>query len=169
MAVACVHSFMTFGFLVLHPSLSTLPVYILIVEIVFFLLALNYQSLHHTRRGSEWEARYHQVMEQMDTMRNWLGSVGGQVALEGSGMKVPELASDFSPSNLNLYLQSPLSGRELEVIKAVSKGGTNKEVAEALFISVNTVKTHLIRIYEKLEVSNRTEAALKANEMNLLN
>lgn len=53
-----------------------------------------------------------------------------------------------------------ISQREAEVLGLVAKGKTNKEIAEALFINVSTVKTHLGRILEKLQVRNRREAAV---------
>jgi LuxR family maltose regulon positive regulatory protein len=65
-------------------------------------------------------------------------------------------------------LIEPLSERELRVLRLVAAGLSNREVAEALYISVNTVKTHLQRIYGKLGVSSRTAAATKALELNLL-
>ena len=55
-----------------------------------------------------------------------------------------------------------LSRREKEVLKLVAQGATNKEIADALFISENTVKTHLSRILEKLHLANRSQAAAYA-------
>ncbi len=57
---------------------------------------------------------------------------------------------------------SQLSKREKEVLSLVSKGLTNKEIAKALFISEKTVKNHLTSIFRKLEVADRTQAALYA-------
>lgn len=51
-----------------------------------------------------------------------------------------------------------LSSREIEVLKAIIEGLSNKEIGEKLFISVSTVKTHIINIYSKLGVKNRVEA-----------
>ncbi len=65
-------------------------------------------------------------------------------------------------------LIDPLSERELRVLRLVAAGLSNRDVAEALYISVNTVKTHLQRIYGKLGVSSRTAAATTALELNLL-
>ena len=67
---------------------------------------------------------------------------------------------------LNAKLLSPLTNRELEVLSAIATGKTNKQIAEELFVSPNTIKTHSIRIYEKLGVNNRTEAVSKANHLN---
>ena len=56
---------------------------------------------------------------------------------------------------------SALTGRESEVIYHIQKGCTNKEIAEILNISSNTVKTHIDKIFKKLNVCNRTQAAMK--------
>ncbi len=53
-----------------------------------------------------------------------------------------------------------LSARQLEVLEMVSRGLTNHEIATLLHLSVHAVKFHLASIYEKLGVSNRTEAAV---------
>lgn len=54
-----------------------------------------------------------------------------------------------------------LSEREIEVLRLLSSGLQNKEIAMRLNIAVGTVEQHLKRIYKKLAVSNRVEAALK--------
>lgn len=53
-----------------------------------------------------------------------------------------------------------LTKREIEVLKLLSKGCKNKEIAERLFISVKTVKTHMTNIFEKLKIKDRLQAAL---------
>ncbi|GAB4578513.1 MAG: kelch repeat-containing protein [Anaerolineales bacterium] len=57
---------------------------------------------------------------------------------------------------------SGLSEREVEILQLLAKGKSNKDIAQALFISVNTVKVHLRNIFAKIEVSSRTEATLYA-------
>lgn len=54
-----------------------------------------------------------------------------------------------------------LTDRELEVLGRVSAGGTNKEIAAALGVTMDTIKAHCRHIYEKLHVSNRAEAAAR--------
>lgn len=59
-------------------------------------------------------------------------------------------------------LSSPLSQRELEVLKLVVEGLSNQEIADKLILSVETVKTHMRHLMDKLAVSDRTQAAVKA-------
>lgn len=64
--------------------------------------------------------------------------------------------------------ETNLSKRELEVLQLVAGGTTNKEVAEALFISENTVKGHLSRILEKMNARNRQQAVVIAMEKGII-
>ncbi|MDP3949164.1 response regulator transcription factor, partial [Microbacterium sp.] len=61
-----------------------------------------------------------------------------------------------------------LSPRELEVLRLVAAGGSNPAIAKALFIGEATVKTHLLHVFEKLGVSDRTRAVTLALELGLL-
>ena len=61
-----------------------------------------------------------------------------------------------------------LSPREEEVLQLVAKGSTNKEIADSLFISENTVKTHMQNIMEKLHLANRSQAAAYATKKGLV-
>ncbi len=62
----------------------------------------------------------------------------------------------------------PLTQRELEVLRAVADGLSNKDIAERLDVSVGTVKKHVQDILEKLAASDRTQAAVKALRQGLL-
>ncbi len=63
---------------------------------------------------------------------------------------------------------NPLSDRELEVLDCLADGMTTTQIGSQLFISENTVKTHIRHILEKLDASNRTEAVSKAIQMGLI-
>ena len=63
---------------------------------------------------------------------------------------------------------SPLSERETEVLSLVSKGKTNREIAEELFISEKTVKNHVTSILRKLDATDRTEACVVAMKRNII-
>ncbi len=65
-------------------------------------------------------------------------------------------------------LPEPLTQREQEILALVAAGLTNREMAERLIISAETVKKHLASIYGKLGAANRTEAAARARELDLL-
>jgi DNA-binding NarL/FixJ family response regulator len=61
-----------------------------------------------------------------------------------------------------------LSSREMEVLECLAQGKTTAQISQELFISDNTVKTHVRHILEKLEASNRAEAVSKATQMGLI-
>jgi LuxR family maltose regulon positive regulatory protein len=62
----------------------------------------------------------------------------------------------------------PLSVRELDVIKLLAQGLSDKKIAESLVIARETVHKHLKNIYGKLDVHSRTEAIVRARELGLL-
>jgi LuxR family maltose regulon positive regulatory protein len=64
-------------------------------------------------------------------------------------------------------LVEPLSAREIEVLKLLAQGCTDKKIAETLFIARETVHKHLKNIYGKLDVHSRTEAIIRARELKL--
>ncbi len=74
---------------------------------------------------------------------------------------LPRLNQD----KLNNYLLSPVSEREFELVQLVYEGITNTQIADKLFISVNTVKTHLKNIYLKLDASTRIEVIRRLREI----
>jgi LuxR family transcriptional regulator, maltose regulon positive regulatory protein len=65
-------------------------------------------------------------------------------------------------------LTEPLTERELAVLEYLPGRRKNQEIATELYVSVNTLKSHLRNIYRKLDVSNRDEAVTKATDIGLL-
>lgn len=63
---------------------------------------------------------------------------------------------------------SALSTREMEVLRLLAHGQSNKQIAKALFLAEGTVKNHMSNILTKLEVEDRTQAALRARELGIL-
>ncbi|GAC17429.1 response regulator transcription factor [Paraglaciecola arctica] len=61
-----------------------------------------------------------------------------------------------------------LTIKELNLLRGLAQGLTNQQLADASFLSVNTIKTHLKSVYRKLLVKNRSEAVAKAKDLNLL-
>ena len=65
-------------------------------------------------------------------------------------------------------LVEPLSARELDVLRLLTEGRSNSEIARDLFVEQSTVKTHLIHLYRKLGVGSRTQAINRARTLRLL-
>lgn len=79
----------------------------------------------------------------------------------------PSPTGDFTVNDQALESLG-ISGRELQVLGLLAAGRSNKEIAIQLQVSPNTIKTHVAKLYEKLEVSRRTEAVLRARELGML-
>lgn len=70
--------------------------------------------------------------------------------------------------NEEIITQLGLSKRELEVLELMAQGLSNHEIAERLFVSLNTIKTHCSRLFEKLEVKRRTQAVESAKRLGII-
>jgi DNA-binding NarL/FixJ family response regulator len=81
---------------------------------------------------------------------------------------LPRLMRAVAASHEPKTTYEPLTGRELEVLRAVARGLTNKAIGLLLDISDRTVQGHLRRIFEKLNAANRTEAVVTASQLGLL-
>ncbi|KAF2409971.1 ATP-, maltotriose-and DNA-dependent transcriptional regulator MalT [Pseudomonas antarctica] len=94
-----------------------------------------------------------------------------QQAIRELRLRSPGLLSELgletqaSPSGA---AENPLSQRELEVLQLIALGNSNLEIADRLFISLHTVKTHARRIHSKLGVERRTQAVAKAKTLGLM-
>lgn len=135
---------------------SLLIILILISSIVYAWFKNNKQK----KRAEEIE-----VQHQMEKYMREIDQLQANVNLLVTQRSIP-INVDISLESINSFLSTPLSEREFMVLKELSKGKMNKEIAEDLFLSVNTVKTHLLSIYEKLDVKNRTQAVKKVNYLN---
>ena len=99
-----------------------------------------------------------QSLEMLRTLAVFIGK-----ALENTGH-----SNERAITLPDTYLLDPLSARELEVLNLLSRGYANRAIAQELFISASTVKTHTLNIYRKLETANRTQAIVKAREYGLI-
>lgn len=81
---------------------------------------------------------------------------------------IVERKVEVIPSPATVAESDVLSKRELEVLQLMASGMSNAEIAEQLFVSLNTVKTHTSKIYEKLDVKRRTQAVEKAKLLNII-
>jgi DNA-binding NarL/FixJ family response regulator len=90
-------------------------------------------------------------------------SITAKVVSEFSKISRPATKID------NEFMAEPLSPREIEILKIVATGASNREIADKLFISEGTVKNHLSSILNKLGVRDRMQAILKAKEIGIIN
>lgn len=86
--------------------------------------------------------------------------------LSGQPPSVPPASP--SPAQRAVPLTEPLTDRELEVLRCIADGLSNREIAERLVITEGTVKNHVSNLIAKLDVRDRTQALLKAQEIGLL-
>ncbi len=90
-----------------------------------------------------------------------------RAAAQGKPLLAPAVAARLM-ERMRGPAEEALSSREIEVLALVAKGANNREVAGQLFISEATVKTHLLHIYSKLGVADRTAAVTTALERGIL-
>lgn len=81
--------------------------------------------------------------------------------------EVPVAAGPFARNEARLA-ELGITPRELEILEALAAGLSNREIAERLFVSENTVKTHASRLFEKLQARRRTQAVQLAREAGLI-
>lgn len=104
------------------------------------------------------------VVYRMKTLKVENEQIQKEVYLHLQNIKELSLKLEASNNNEQNYLFSyNLSIREMEIAELIVSGKTNQQIADHLFISINTVKTHVRKIYEKLKVRNRKEVAIKLN------
>ena len=89
----------------------------------------------------------------------------GRLASALAGHQAP--ASDDS-SGTSRGLEPPLTAREVDVLRLVARGATNREIAARLFLSEGTVKNHISRILTRLSLRDRTQAAIYAHDRGLI-
>lgn len=99
--------------------------------------------------------------------REQLGLVKPVPAREQLNALFRRQLTDKEPTDQALIV--PLSRRELDVLQRMAGGQTNQQIADALFISLSTVKTHINNLFRKLEVNDRDSALRAARELDLLN
>jgi LuxR family maltose regulon positive regulatory protein len=109
----------------------------------------------------------HQSIEYVDRL---LAAFVQPTALPQSETLAPALryVARAGVKNQQSTMVDPLSPRELEVLRLIAQGLSNREIADRLFLALSTVKGHSRIIFDKLQVQRRTEAVARARELGLL-
>lgn len=119
-------------------------------------------------RAMEYECNGYVLKDSdFDTLKNAIEMVyDGEIYIEPT--LTTALNSNLAKRDVARGKLDELTSRELEVLRMVSKGMLNKEIAAALDISERTVKNHVSSIFKKIEVSDRTQAAVFAIKHNVV-
>lgn len=91
-----------------------------------------------------------------------------EIALSNHAMQANKHVPVLSAEKINKHLVTALSEREFDVIKLLYEGKTNQQIADALFIAVNTLKKHINSAYFKLDVTSRSTVLARLREYMLL-
>lgn len=110
------------------------------------------------------------------TMEIYLGLVAVTFLVIGLAVGRRNRAKSSEPTNepsaplptSRVGVYGSLSEREVEVLQRVAKGETNREIAERLFLSPDTIKSHVSNIYRKLDVNRRAQAVARAKELEII-
>jgi len=94
-------------------------------------------------------------------------ALGIWAGLKLTRKKVVLVGPDFILNEFELQ-RLGISKRELEVLELISRGLSNQQIADTLFVSLNTIKTHSSNLFLKLDVNRRTQAVQRAKELRLI-
>lgn len=128
------------------------------------LLIINSAQKYELYEMAKWPALYGVFRHDDDESRLIEGVkavLHGEQTAELSVMHPAMYAAVHTSSDSD---NVPLTERECEILNELRHGATNMDIARALFISENTVRTHLYNVFRKLSVKNRTQAVSWANE-----
>jgi len=128
-------------------------------------------------RATGWVKRWARVERLRDDLRDQVGvAVFDQEWTRGASMEweliretlLEEFQTPREPILAAPHGLDSLTVRELEVLQLLATGLTNPQIADQLVIGSGTVKTHTLNIYRKLDVANRSQAILRAQDLGLL-
>jgi predicted ATPase/DNA-binding CsgD family transcriptional regulator len=132
----------------------------------------------HPIHASGWMEKWGLLTRLRSELEDTLGSDTYTAAWNsGTVLDVDDAAADLRLQFRELHpnarktdnrIDAGLSDRELDVLRLVAVGCSNREIADRLFVSVSTVKKHINHIYDKLDVKNRTQAVAHARELHIL-
>lgn len=135
----------------------------LLIGIAIVVIVALQRSLTNTGLSLEWQVFVIALV--FTAIGTWIAS---NIKKPVPSPEPDQSKTDYKQLQYDHNQQELLSDRELEVLHLMASGLTNKAIADQLFVSQNTIKTHTANIYMKLEVSNRTAAVAKGQQLGLL-
>ena len=136
---------------------------ILVIAIIYS----NDRNLYQEMLSKEGISAFFHINFKIEELMKGMSSIlSNKIFVQESIMK--EMKNTDIDRNSDLYKINSLTKREMEVLVQVANGMFNKEIAISLNISERTVKNHLSNIFKKLEVSDRTQAAVIAIKNNIV-
>lgn len=90
-----------------------------------------------------------------------------EIAISNFAQRTNQLVPGIQLEKINRHLPTPLTPREFEVLQLIYKGQTNRQIAEALYVSSNTIKRHINNAYLSLEATSRSTAIARLRELML--
>lgn len=88
-----------------------------------------------------------------------------EIAISNFANRSNRQVPDLDPDKINQQLRSPLTDREFRVLQLIYQGKTNNQIAEELFVTINTVKVHIRNTYLKLDAASHSTAIVRAREL----
>ena len=143
-------------------------IYLFIGILVFAILLTLYLYKNRVSRNQKLEENIQSIDKQISSLK--LENQDLKMKLQQTESELQNLESKYSKDKEKLPdTHVSLSKREYEVLLFIAEGLSDKEIAEKIFVSVTTVRTHIRRIYDKLLVKNRTEAISMLHKYQLTN
>ncbi len=90
-----------------------------------------------------------------------------EIAISNFAQRTNQLVPGIQLEKINRHLPTPLTPREFEVLQLIYKGQTNRQIAETLYVSANTIKRHINNAYLSLEATSRSTAIARLRELML--
>ena len=90
-----------------------------------------------------------------------------EIAISNYALRSNQQVPSLSMEKINRHLISPLSEREFEVLQLIYQGKTNNQIAESLFVTINTIKVHIKNAYLKLDAVSRSTAIVRMRTLML--
>jgi DNA-binding CsgD family transcriptional regulator len=156
---------MTAGFITKHKQALVYGIAMAVLLFVLHWLELRLLIFHHS-----FEIYAGLIAVIFTALGIWLALKLARPKMQTVVVEKPvyvQTATSFT-FNEEALTQLNLSRRELEVLQLMAEGLSNQEIAGRLFVSLNTIKTHAARIFEKMKVKRRTQAIEKARSLNLI-